>query len=106
MSDEAASAALGQLEQQIDAAYVARMRRYIPVAVRSVLGARAASVVVTISVDDDHIGLAVGSSRGETVAVSGLLADCVADPRQWVADRCAEIAAATPGATMATRRMS
>ncbi len=93
MTDEAATAAMALLEQQMDAEYVARTRRYIISTVRATLGLRAATVVVTISADDDHIGLAVGSARGASVAVSGLKADCLASPRQWVADRCAEIVA-------------
>jgi hypothetical protein len=89
--DQAASDALAALAAQTDAETVARLQRLIVQIAAQCLKLPSNRITVNIKAGVDVIGLAAMPRTGVPVAVSGAKADCIANPRDWVEARCAEI---------------
>jgi len=89
--DQAAADALAALAAQTDVETVARLQRIIIQVAMQCLKLPANRITVSVKAGVDVIGLAAMPSTGAAAATSGAKADCIANPREWVEARCAEI---------------
>jgi len=89
--EQAAADAAAMLTAKADAYNVARLLRYIMQELPRCIGTLPSKVTISISAASDVIGIAAIAKNGAPVSVSGSKADCLANPKEWVAARCAEI---------------